>query len=65
MEFNIECESLKVSPFNDYYVRVIFEADIDNVLYNISAEEAISHFGEDDILEIIGLDKVKEYFGIE
>ncbi len=64
MIFTLDAKEITVVPSGRYSVELTFEADISAVLDNLSSREIAYSFDNDSLLEAIGVERAKEYFGL-
>lgn len=58
-----DCESASIESAGRGHVRVeAIKVDIGDVLQSFDAKEILRHFDDTDILDEIGVDRVKAYF---
>lgn len=59
------CKKVSVKPYYNMTTEVEIEkVDTSDVLNHFTPEQVIDHFGADELLELIGEKKVKEYFDL-
>ncbi len=59
-------ESVFTEPLGTAYVEVSLDGvNVGDIFEQIPAEEAISAYGAGELLDLIGIDKAIEHFGIE
>ena len=64
-DIKIICSRVIIDPQGYRQLEVsLDEADIDNVLENLTISDILSYFNENDILDEIGSEKAQEYFGL-
>lgn len=65
MEIRFSAERIEITPETYNRIGVIAETDYEGeILERIGMEKAIDHFDKDQILDQIGVDYVKEHFGL-
>lgn len=65
MEFEVEAKELNVTSRNYYSIALKFVANGCDVLDHFEAKDVVRHFGKEILLDLIGEDEAKRYFGIE
>lgn len=66
MNLIIDVSGVSVSTLNSRIMRLdIEDADVPEILGQISLDDIIRHYGESEILEIIGKKSAVDHFGIE
>ena len=59
-------KDISISAVRQEQTRIeITNVDKDEFLDNVSAEDCIEHFSDSKFMDIIGLDRFMEYFGVE
>lgn len=65
IELNIDSATdVGIQPNNSRFVSLTFVASSDDVCECLDEKTVVDYFGEDKILEHIGVDAVKKYFGL-
>lgn len=65
MEFSFNADNIKVTSGSREFVCLEFRAEPEEVLANFKPEEIVRHVDHGDLLDAIGEDVAREYFGIE
>lgn len=62
---NVRCEEVQVSGWNGSKVEVnLTNANLSEVLENITAEDIVKHYGEKDLLDAIGQEEAMDYWNL-
>lgn len=62
----LTCSAAEVRPLNYKKVEVrIEDIGVAEILGHISLSDAIDHYGDNTLLNEIGIDRVKEYFNLQ
>jgi hypothetical protein len=65
MEIRFSAEKVEITPETYNRIGVIVETEFEGeILEKIGMEKAIDHFDKNKILDEIGVDYVKEHFGL-
>jgi hypothetical protein len=62
MEIRFSADSLSVEGWTGNTVQVTCQADIDDILNNLTPQQIIDAVGERELLEVIGEDSAKDHF---
>ena len=66
IDVDLTGKDISISGVNYGKTRIeITNVDINEFIDNVSAEDCINHFSDAKIMDIIGLDRFMEYFGVE
>jgi hypothetical protein len=63
MELELTVEDYSASN-GRYGINLVLDTDIDTVMRNFKLEQIIEYYGDDKVLDLIGEDRVKEYFDL-
>ncbi len=63
-DFDLTVSSVDVRPGGNRSVDISFSANENSVLENIDIRDALSFYGSDSLLSLIGADEAKVYFGL-
>ena len=64
IDLKLTCHAVTVHEASRGVTVSIDDAELDDVLGHFDAKDAADHFDHSDLLDQIGIDKVKEHFGL-
>lgn len=65
MAFNVDAESVEITPSGHRNVSLSIDCDLSDLLSDVTIEQMVNEKGYDELLDHIGEEAVKEYFGLE
>jgi len=66
MDLTLVCQNAQIEPQSSSSVRITLEdADADDILDQIDVKDAVAHYTDETLLDIIGEEAARQYFKIE